>query len=228
MFEAFVPPNYKPGPGPAYGWFGFISAGDAQLTSGWGDVFARHRLIWICPNNAGNGRNAPIRMGLALDAVHNMRAAYNIDEQRIYLAGFSGGAGAAAWLISGFSDVFRGGLFMGGGDFYTLRLDENRRMVPTLLGPGYGGDFASIRKDLGLVLLTGEDDPNARPLLRAGYEGLVLDGFERVTLIEIPQMGHAHQPPQWLEKAIVALDRSKPKPPPATGPTTQPRAGPAQ
>src|SRR5690349_6799267 len=41
-FEAFVPQNYKPGAN--FGIFVFISAGDAQLTPGWGEVFARHKL----------------------------------------------------------------------------------------------------------------------------------------------------------------------------------------
>src|SRR4051794_18012546 len=87
-FEAFVPTNYKSGSG--WGIFVFVSAGDAQLTPGWGEVFAKRKLIWICANNSGNGRDARIRMALALDAVHNLRKMYDLAEQRTYIAGFSG------------------------------------------------------------------------------------------------------------------------------------------
>src|SRR5205823_2919494 len=49
-----------------------------------------------------------------------------------------------------------------------------------------------------------------------------------VTFLEVPHFGHGHPPAQWFEKGIVALDKSKPNPPPATGPTTQPRVLPTQ
>jgi predicted esterase len=221
-FSAFIPKTYKAGV--PHGLFVFISAGPAVLTPGWGGVCARHKLIFVCPDNAGNDRDARVRMALALDAVHNMKARYAIDERRVFLGGFSGGASAASWLISGFDNVFRGGgVFMGGGMFYDYCTDERtRRITATLLGPARGGDFAnSVRKDLPVVLLVGVNDKLARDLHRASYEGLTLDGFPRATLLEVPQMGHTHPPAPWFEKAVAALDRPHKL---ASKPSTQPGA----
>jgi predicted esterase len=224
-FQAFVPKNYKPAV--PHGLFVFISAGPAILSPGWGAVCARHKLIFVCPDKAGNDRDARVRMALALDAVHNMKSRYTIDDKRVYLGGFSGGAYASSWLLSGFEDVFRGGVFMGGGMFYDYYTDEKNHLAATLLPPARGGDFAgAVRKDLPIVLVTGVNDKLAHDLQRASYEGLTLDGFERVTLLEIPQMGHTHPPASWFEKAVVALDRpAKPASRPAT---TRGLSGPAQ
>ncbi len=109
---------------------------------------------------------------------------------------------------------------MGGGEFYTLTVDEDGRVFSTLLGPAWGGDFNAVRKDLPLVLLSGEQDPNARPLLRASYEGLTLDGFKHVTFLQVPSFGHAHPQQSWFEKGIFALEKSKQRGIPATTTST--------
>ena len=53
-------------------------------------------------------------------------------------------------------------------------------------------------------------------------DGLLLDGFQRVTLLTVPGLGHALPSIVWFEKGIVALDEAKPRTPPTTAPTTQP------
>jgi predicted esterase len=226
-FSAFVPKNYKAGV--PHGLLVFISAGPAILTPGWGAVCARHKLIFVCPDKAGNDRDARVRMALALDAVHNMKSRYTIDDKRVYLGGFSGGASAASWLFAGFDDVFRGGVFMGGGNFYDYYAEDNVHVTATLLGPPRGGgEFGNaVRKDLPIVLLAGVNDNNNRPFHRASYDAFLLDGFTRVTLLEVPRMGHTHPPAAWFEKAVVALE---PLPRKATSwpTTTRPLTGPLQ
>jgi hypothetical protein len=103
-FEAFIPSTYKSDV--PHGLFVWVSAGNAEVPSAWLDVFGRHKLIWISANNSGNQRYVPIRMGLALDAVYNMRKRYNIDDNRVYISGASGGAGVASVLLRGFPSVF--------------------------------------------------------------------------------------------------------------------------
>jgi hypothetical protein len=84
-FEAFIPRGYNPKV--PYGLFVFISPGEAHVPRGWIDALGRHKLIWVSANNTGNSRGIPIRMGLALDAAHNMVKRYNLDQSRIYIGG---------------------------------------------------------------------------------------------------------------------------------------------
>jgi hypothetical protein len=98
-FEVVVPRGYN-GKTP-YGLFVFISPGEAQAPRAWLEALARHKLIWVSANNAGSGRGNAIRMGLALDAAHNMKKRYNLDRARIYVGGYSNGGYWASCLSGG-------------------------------------------------------------------------------------------------------------------------------
>jgi hypothetical protein len=225
-FEVFVPPTYKPNV--PHGLFVWISAGDAEVPPGWLDIFRKHRLIWISANNTGNSRPGTIRMGLALDAVHNMKKLYGINNERIYISGFSGGGNAASFLIRGYADVFNGGYFMMGYMFYGGRKNENGQWEVGILAPKWEGDLDHIKKKTRLMIMDGEGDPGAWPgSARANCESFLLDGFERVSSIEAPRLGHRLPDATWFEKGIVALE-SKPTTPPVTSPTNDPHPLPGQ
>src|SRR5207248_1721888 len=70
-----------------------------------------------------------IRMQKPLDAVHNLKKNYNIDEKRIYVAGFSAGGEIASTILAAWSDVFRGGVFMNAGGFHFGAADETGRYI---------------------------------------------------------------------------------------------------
>src|SRR5262249_39648597 len=53
------------------------------------------------------------------------------------------------------------------------------------------------------------------------YQGLMLDGFERVSFLEVPRWPHAHPPVEWFEKGMAALEAPKPHKPRTTGPATR-------
>ncbi len=219
-FEVFVPPGYKAGA--PHGLFVFISAGEAKVAPDWFDVFSRHKLIWVCANNSGNSRNALVRIGLALDAVHNMKQRYDLDESRIYISGFSAGGQLATWMVRAYPDVFSGGCFLMGGSFYRNRKREDGTWEPTVQPSeptAWNGPLDRLRKDLKLVIIKAERDATWTAAEgRADYESLLLDGFERVSFIEVPRLGHTHPNASWLEKAVVALE-ARPKKPPTTSPT---------
>jgi predicted esterase len=225
-FEVFVPATYKPNV--PHGLFVWISAGDAEVPPGWLDVFRKHRLIWISANNTGNSRSGTIRMGLALDAVHNMKKLYNINNDRIYISGFSGGGNAASYLIRGYADVFNGGYFMMGYMFYGGRKNENGQWEVGISAPKWEGPLDQIKKNTRLMIMDGEGDPGAWPgAARADCAAFLLDGFERVSSIEVPKLKHNLPNASWFEKGIVALE-SKPKTPPVTSPTNDPHPLPGQ
>jgi tetratricopeptide (TPR) repeat protein len=64
------------------------------------------------------------------------------------------------------------------------------------------------RKAMRLVLLHGTKDAYAASM-KTDYESFMLDDFEHVTYLRIEGMGHTIPTANWLEKGLVALDRSK-------------------
>jgi predicted esterase len=225
-FEVFVPSTYKSNV--PHGLFVWISAGDAEVPPGWLDVFRKHKLIWISANNTGNSRPGTNRMGLALDAVHNMKQLYNINKDRIYISGFSGGGNAASYLIRGYADVFSGGYFMMGYMLYGGRKNEKGQWETGIEGPKWEGALDQIKKNTRLMIMDGEGDPGAWPgAARADCEAFLLDGFQRVSYLEVPKLGHRLPDATWFEKGIISLE-SKPKSPPDTSPTKDPHPLPGQ
>ncbi|MCY2953634.1 MAG: hypothetical protein NTU53_16895 [Planctomycetota bacterium] len=226
-FEVFVPLGYRPGV--PHGLF--VWTGVTEVPSAWQAIFSRHKLICIASSittvRKGLLRNAQ----LPLDAVHNMKNLYDIDENRVYIGGFSAGGGMASRMVCAFPDVFRGGYFLLGGRFYVTYKNQNGQWETTVerMTPGWKGPLDRIRKDMRLVFMRGEDDTVYSPQEDRGQcEGLLLDGFTRVTYIEVPRLGHELPSALWFEKGIVALDQSKPKTPPTTGPASQPYPLPGQ
>ena len=200
--EAFVPSAYR-GKDP-HGLL--VWTGVGPLWPGWFDVFARHKLIVVSANPA-NGAVGFSRVRLPLDAVHNMKQRYSIDESRVFVCGFSAGAGTAVHLICGFPGVFRGGLFLMGGHFCVAHKNGNGGYEPTLelLSPKWKASLAEVNRDLRLVLLRARDDTLYSPREDvAQYQSLLLDGFQHVTFLVAPG---GHQPPDafWLEQGIKAL-----------------------
>ncbi|MBV8881331.1 MAG: hypothetical protein JO332_15300, partial [Planctomycetaceae bacterium] len=106
-----VPASYKPGV--PYGLLVFIQAGDSgDCEPNFAGLLEKHRLIWIAANKSGNNRLTPARMGLALDAVHNMKKLYTIDPDRVYLSGVSGGGRVSSFLAPAYPDVFKGVMYL--------------------------------------------------------------------------------------------------------------------
>jgi len=226
-FDLFVPPGYNPHV--PYGLFVWMGA--REVPSAWQAVFSRHKLICISPVKTSGGKGLLRNTQLPLDAVHNITKLYSIDENRVYIGGFSAGGGAASFVVCAFPDVFRGGYFLLGGRFYMTYKDPNGQWETTVdrMTPRWKGPLDQIKKDIRLVFMRGEDDTLYSPQEDRGQcEGLLLDGFTRVTYIEVPRLAHELPSPLWFEKGISALDQSKPQTPPATGPATQPHPLPGQ
>lgn len=221
-FLVYVPDTYKPNV--PYGLFVWIGIESPEVPPAWLDVFRRHRLILISVCIKGTQRHASlIPMGLALDGIHNMKKLYKINEDRIYVSGFSGGGFTASLLVRGYPDVIRGGYFMlGYDDFYDGRKNENKLWEVGIEGKKWHGELEQIKKKIKLVILSGANDPFVtRGGDKAAYDGLLLDGFQRASFIEMPRVGHVMPDAKWFEKGIDALE-SKPKTPPETSPTKAP------
>jgi len=224
-FEVFVPSTYKPEV--PHGLFVWVGVG--PISPEWFDVLGRHKLISVTaiPVQSTIGCS---RSRLPLDAVHNMKNLYRIDENRIYVSGFSAGAGVASHLVCGFPEVFRGGYLLMGGGFCVVHKTASGNYEPTLerLAPDWKGPLDKLTKDLRLVLMRAEGDTIYRPREdRAQYTSLLLDGFQRVNYLVLP--GGGHRPPNayWFDRGLTVLE-SPPQAPLLTSPTDQPNPLPGQ
>jgi hypothetical protein len=137
-FEVVVPPNYSRGGSQKFGLF--FWSGVTEFSPSWFDVLARHRLIWVSAPSVAK-RNGLQRIGLPIDAVHNMKQLYDVDENRVYISGFSGGGLYTAEIVHAFPDVFRGALFINGEDFYfNSHWSEEGKLEPSVSEyPKWGG-----------------------------------------------------------------------------------------
>jgi len=207
-YQVFVPDNYAEGRG--FGVLVWISPGSfgGLVKPETKALLAERKLIWIGADNSGNERWVWDRWRLAIDAATAIEGAYDIDPERVYVGGYSGGGRVSSWLTLLMPDVFRGGLFQYGAD------DWMSHPVPDRPGTSFAASFARpservlrrVRAHNRFVFVEGEFDVNrveAR-LVHAHYRD---EGFAKLTWFEIPGASHfTPMPPTWFRCALEALD----------------------
>ena len=174
------------------------------------ESLGRMRMLWVGANESGNTRKVPVRINLALDGVEYMTRHYKIDENRIYVSGLSGGGKTASHVALLYSEVFRGGLFIVGAEYYRPVLFQDGSRREWLTGfPNPDGRRIAAAKARRFVLLTGETDPNRVQMtdIAAAYAD---DGFRNVQMVVIPGLGHDLPSALDFEAAIGFLDGSSP------------------
>lgn len=207
-FEVSVPDNYSSET--PFGLFIWISPADGGGVAGPDNlqVLQQEKLIWIGANNSGNDRYNWYRTGLALDAAHNMQQLYNIDPDRIYVAGYSGGGRVASSLALLYPEVFQGGAyFFGCGYFRKVPVPKRSDAYwePSFPLPPRS-ELERTKKRNRYVLVTGENDFN-RIEIKANNRAMRRDGFDHVTYLEIPEAEHGYGVRgEWLKRVIEALD----------------------
>lgn len=172
------------------------------------EVLARHRVLWVGANNAGNPRPAWDRMALALDAAHNMTQLYSIDPDRVWVGGYSGGGRVASALAVLYPEVFRGGLFVHGCNYYRdVSVPSKPGMIwPAGFEPPDRETFKLVRRRNRYVFLTGEHDFN-RAQTRELERHYRDDGFRHTTYVEIPNAHHySGLPADYFDRALDFFD----------------------
>jgi hypothetical protein len=209
-FEVRVPADYDPSK--KYGLLVWISASQSgRANSAWAGILDKRHLIWVGANRAGNSRSVMARLGLALDAASNVKSRYSIDPDRIYVSGASGGGRCASMLGVSCPDVFHGGIYIIGCDYFReIPTGEPNKIWPRSYVQPSSRLFGFARQRSRHVLLTGDQDMN-QPQTKANYElGFKRDGFEHVDYIQVPGMGHRSPPAEWFDKAMQFLDAPTP------------------
>ncbi len=204
-YRLYVPASYAKDV--KWGVFIYINPGDgAALPAGYEAVLEKRKQLGVAPYKAGNERNPYDRFRLAIDAAFNMQKRYNVDPERVYVSGFSGGGRIASMLGVAYADLFAGALPLCGVNFY---LD-----IPSAPGKVWPRNYIPVDEALKLakatsryVLVTGEKDMNLANT-KAVYEaGFKKEGFKKVLLMEVPGLGHAPPAADAFEKCLDFLDK---------------------
>jgi pimeloyl-ACP methyl ester carboxylesterase len=148
-YSVYVP-DHPHSPSGSYSLLVFVPPWPrAEVPRPWIPVLEGHNTILVTAANSGN--DTPTinrREPLALLAVYNVMKRYNVDPQRVYIGGFSGGARIALRLALGYPDVFHGALLNAGSD-----------PIGTTDVPLPPADlFTRFQESTRLVYLTGERD----------------------------------------------------------------------
>jgi predicted esterase len=174
----------------------------------WLPMLAPHHLIWISADNAGNDRPIAARIGLALDAVYNVKKQLKIDETRVYVSGMSGGGKMASLIGVAYPDVFTGAIPICGPLYFrniALAGDPKKAWPAGFARPPLDL-FDRARKNNRYVLITGEKDMNRDPTKDTYEKGFKVDHFAHVEYVEVPGMGHTIPNVDVIEHAIQSLD----------------------
>jgi dienelactone hydrolase len=207
-FDLFVPESYRPGD--PWGVVVWVSPGERggvrkeEVRA----LLAERRLLWVGANGAGNRRSRFDRAALALDALHLASGLYDVDPERVFVAGYSGGGRMASQLAFLFSDVFQGGVSWFGVDYYEPIAVPYRPgyHFPAGFPPPADRELERLRRHGRLALVTGERDFN-RSETRKVFETLRADGFRGAEYFEIPGADHYHGlDAEWLGRALAHLE----------------------
>jgi Esterase PHB depolymerase len=114
-FTVYVPPTE---PKNGYALLVFILPWNAaMLPQHWMAELDKHGMIFVTAAKSGNDENIlDRREPLALLAAYNVLYRYNVDPDRVYIGGLSGGSRVAMRLALAYPDLFRGALLNAGSD----------------------------------------------------------------------------------------------------------------
>jgi len=156
----------------------------------WTNVLDKHNLVYIAADHSGNKMPVTRRMVLATSALMAVKQQFEIDEERIYISGFSGGGRVASFLSNQYPATFSGAIFICGVNFWKQDLIKDLSLV---LNNKY-------------VFVTGTRDFNLNET-RIVYRKYLKAGAEN-SLLEIENgMGHSLPNANTLTTALEFLDR---------------------
>lgn len=185
-------------PGKRLGVLVFVWPADGIRPPGeWWAVLEKHGLAYVAARGSGNEENVfDRRVPLALHGYELIRRTHDIDPERVYIAGFSGGSRIAQRVALAYPDVFRGVVLIGGSDpmgeagftpppLELMRLFQQRTRVVYATG--------------------GRDLPNRGKDQRA-RDSLAMMCVAGVSRVPQPRLDHWVPDGRGLDKALQAID----------------------
>lgn len=190
-WQITLPANYKAQA--PQGLLIYISPQDSgEIYDMWIPLLTEKNLIWISADKSGNSYSPQRRVLQALLAIQLASKNYQVDKQRIYLAGFSGGGRVASMMAPLYPEVFTGAIFMGGANHWGSRLP----------------DKISLMRKKSYVFINGDSDFNLKESKQVSKKFRQAD-IGNLEFFEVPGLGHMPPDTKWLAAAIDFLDAHK-------------------
>jgi hypothetical protein len=198
-----------------YGLLVYISPSDdcTAVPQGWASVLKERRLIFVAPQKAGNKQLVGRRAGLAVVAANKLLEMTRIDTNRVYVAGFSGGARTASYCAFVRPSLFSGAFAVCGVDFPgqvpRVKATKDDEYGSFSLGEQ---EVAEAKRRVKFVLVTGSRDFRYGNILDIYTGGFQKDNFA-VKLIDVPGMTHTVCSAKALSDGISFMDKKAPSAP---------------
>jgi len=209
-YKIYVPTNYDPAtPCGLIVYLGYKDSVSTPLT--WNDLLNKHHLIFITPVcHSGNQYPNPVprweSVGLALDAVYNLKKEYAIDPKRIYLMDFNLLGTQTAMAVA---DVFTGSVIIYDVSYFH-RLETSNGLFysqPTFSPPPPPLMEMAQREP---IFFGGTGDATYEQDMAVKLRNMREDGFAHLMETPLNNMDDVHYPwfkAQWFEeKALPFLD----------------------
>jgi hypothetical protein len=224
-YRIYVPKNYDPAmPCGIFVYLGYKDSVSTPPT--WNAALDRAHMIFItpvCHSGAHYPNPVPLwqSVGMALDAVYNLKKQYAIDDRRIYMMSITDDGLSEAIAMS---DAFRGFLISDVYRFWrTIPVGNGGYYLPDMAAPP--DDMLSSARNCSFFVIDEGDDPVRRKLVLGAMQE---DGFQSPTVVPLSIITDLHYPNfavDWLQKkALPFLDANSvpPSKTDITAATTQP------
>lgn len=207
-YQVVVPKSYEPGQ--PHGVVVFVNSADGGALPGpIKQHLEKYRLIGIAAQKSGNERDVLFRHAYAVHAVELLNERYDLDPDRIYISGTSGGGRLCSQAMIINSDTFTGGFpLIGANACITMKVADSKGNSGMAHGVWQNLDkkrYAKAGREGRYVFMTGSKDYN-QANVKSVYEGYKEAGFRYVEYIEQPGLGHGVPDAAHIEKAIQFLD----------------------
>jgi poly(3-hydroxybutyrate) depolymerase len=146
-------------------------------------------IIWVAARMSGNKIFTDKRILYALTSVEAIQQKYQIDPERVYITGFSGGGRVSSIAATKYPTIFKGSAYICGANYWGDMTEAQLNQVQ--------------KNRFGFI--TGTQDFNLNDTKQV-YSKYKKSGIEKVKLMVISRMGHANPKRQKFNQALSFLD----------------------
>lgn len=191
IYQLFIPPTYRANQ--AHPLIFFVSPSDNPNELVRFEALCRkYGVIFASPYFAGDDTTPARRIRIALDVLDDVRLRLRVDTDRLYLAGFAGGAPVADQIAFSYPEVVGGVLSLGAAGGLRSEPYLRDRVAQRLSVALACGEMSPLR---------GEMQQYRHPVLR--------DSEVRTKLWLTPRAGHALPPAGQLEEMFAWLEDAR-------------------
>lgn len=185
--NVFIPYNYSKRK--SFGLVLFLHSGKSAIPSNsYRKILRKKRLLWVGFDVMKKKVSAGNEL-LALAATYEMQRIFNIDYERIYIAGFSHGGKIASSMVLNYPHIYKGAVLMGGAAISHL-----------------SPKFFYVRRNTPIVFATSDWDYNFSEVFGV-YTNLLLNGFKHIHFLQENHKGHSLLYSNNFYKALNILDK---------------------